>query len=192
MTSERRGHVVSAFERREDADRALSDLRGAGFRDDEIGWATRHEEAPEGTNDVSDDVAKGATAGAVAGGILGTAGAAAGMALIPGIGPFIAGGYLATLLTVGGASAAAGGVLGGLAGMFADKDEAKFYENEFKSGRPIMTVRAGERDREAQEIFHRSGGYDYASRRTTTTTETPVNGTSETTERVTVTSRDRA
>jgi hypothetical protein len=164
MNSDRR-HTASAFERREDAERALTDLRGAGFRDEEIGWAMRHEEAPTGTTDVSDDVASGATAGAVAGGTLGALGAAAGMALIPGLGPFLAGGYLGTILITAGASAAAGGALGGVAGLFADKEEGDFYESEFRSGRPIMTVNAGERDREAQEIFQRSGGYDYASRR---------------------------
>ena len=175
--TERRRPVASAFESREHADRALGDLRNSGFKDDEVGWAMRHEEAPEGTKDVSDDVAAGATAGAVTGGLLGAAGAAAGMALIPGLGPFIAGGYLATILTTAGASAAAGGILGGLAGMFGDEDEGKFYEEEFRAGRPVMTVNAGDREEEAREIFRRSGGYDYQSRRaaaggTTTTTGT--------------------
>jgi len=202
MATDQRPPVASAFERREDADRALGELRGAGFHDDDIGWAMRHEEAPEGTKDVSDDVASGATAGAVTGGILGGLGAAAGMALIPGIGPFIAGGYLGTILVTAGASAAAGGALGGLAGLFADKDEGKFYQDEFHAGRPVMTVRAGERDAEASEIFRRSGGYDYASRRGTTTPRatdsTPLttngNGTTTTTEttteRVSVSPRD--
>lgn len=179
MTTERR-HTASAFRSREDAERALTDLRGAGFRDDDIGWAMRHEEAPEGTRDVSDDVASGAAAGAVTGGTLGALGAAAGMALIPGLGPFLAGGYLGTILITAGASAAAGGALGGIAGMFADKDEGEFYEREFRSGRPIMTVNAGERDREANEIFRRSGGYGY----------TPGER-SDTSERVVVAPRDR-
>ena len=196
VTDQTKRPVVNAFESREHADRALTDLRGAGFRDDDIGWAMRHEEAPEGTKDVSGDVAGGATAGAVTGGILGAAGAAAGMALIPGIGPFIAGGYLATILTTAGVSAAAGGVLGGLAGAFADEHEKQFYEDEFKAGRPIMTVNDPTRRDEASDILRRSGGYDYASRTTRTTsmgggvpatgTGTPVTGGTTTTSSETI------
>ena len=169
MTTERRSRpAASVFESREHAERALGDLRDAGFRDEEIGWAMRHEEAPEGTRDVSDDVAAGATAGAVTGGALGALGAAAGMALIPGIGPFLAGGALGTILITAGASAAAGGLLGGLAGMGFGEDEARFYDEEFRAGRPVMTVNAGERADEAREVFLRHGGYDYESRRSTT------------------------
>ena len=172
MMAEQRRHAMSAFESREHAERTLDDLHGAGFKEDKIGWAMRHEETPEGAT----DVASGAAAGAVTGGLLGGLGAAAAMALIPGIGPFIAGGALATILTVGGASAAAGGLIGGLAGLGADEDEAKFYDEEFRAGRPVMTVDAGDRHDEANEILRRGGGYDYASRQTggtgTTTTTT--------------------
>lgn len=162
MADQPRRHTVSAFESREHADRALADLRKAGFEDQQIGWASRHDETPEGTQ----DVASGAAAGAVTGGVLGGLGAAAAMALIPGVGPFIAGGALATILVTGGASAAAGGLLGGLMGLGATEEESKFYDDEFKAGRPIMTVDAGDRHQEASDIFRRSGGYDYDSRRT--------------------------
>ena len=177
MTTERRRPAISAFESREHAERALGGMRDAGFRDEEIGWAMRHEEAPEGVDDRSDDVAKGATAGALTGAGLGALGAAAGMALIPGVGPFLAGGYLGTILITAGASAAAGGLLGGLAGMGVDEDEAKFYDEEFRAGRPVMTY-TGDRHDEARDIFRRHGGYDYETRRTTTTTtETPAKTT---------------
>jgi hypothetical protein len=169
-TEQRRRPVVSAFERREHADQALSDLQDAGFRQDDIGWAMRQEEAPEGTKDVSDEVAKDAGAGAVTGGVLGGLGAAAAMALIPGVGPFLAGGALGTILITAGASAAAGGLLGGLIGMGAEKDEAEFYDREFQAGRPVMTVTGSDRDEEARAIFRRRGGYDYASRQAAGTT----------------------
>ena len=162
--TERRRPVASAFESREHADRALGELRNSGFKDEDVGWAMRHEEAPEGTKDVSDDVAAGATAGAVTGGALGALGAAAGMALIPGIGPFLAGGALGTILITAGASAAAGGLLGGLVGMGFGEDEARFYDEEFRAGRPVLTVNAGDRHDEAREVLRRHGGYDYESR----------------------------
>lgn len=166
MTTERRRPAIYSFENRDHAERALGDLRNAGLKEDEIGWAMRHEEAPAGAHDASDEVAKDATAGAVTGGVLGGLGAAAGMALIPGIGPFLAGGYLGTILITAGASAAAGGVLGGLIGMGVEQDEAEFYDREFREGRPVMTINSSDRDDEVREIMRRSGGYDYASRRT--------------------------
>ena len=165
MTTERRRPTISAFESRDHAERALGGMREAGFRDEDIGWATRHDEAPEGVQDKGDDVAAGATAGAVTGGALGALGAAAGMALIPGLGPFLAGGDLGTILITAGASAAAGGLLGGLAGMGVEEEEAKFYDEEFRAGRPVMTY-TGDRHDEARDIFRRHGGYDYESRRT--------------------------
>jgi hypothetical protein len=164
MATETRRPTISAFESREHAEQALGGMREAGFRDEDIGWAMRHEEAPAGIEDKGDDVAAGATAGAVTGGALGALGAAAGMALIPGLGPFLAGGYLGTILITAGASAAAGGLLGGLAGMGAEEDEARFYDEEFRAGRPVMTY-TGDRHDEARDIFRRHGGYDYESRR---------------------------
>ena len=186
---------MSAFESRDHAERAVGGLRDAGFRDEDIGWAMRHEEAPEGTHDVSDEVAKDAGAGAATGGILGGVGAAAAMALIPGIGPFLAGGALGTVLITAGASAAAGGLLGGLIGMGASEEEAKYYDEEFRAGRPVMTVNAGDHSDEAREIFQRSGGYDYESRRmdsgrTASTTTRDAGMTGTTGERIVVTPDD--
>lgn len=195
MTTQHRRPTISAFESREHAERAVGGLRDAGFRDEEIGWAMRHEEAPAGTHDVSDEVAKDATAGAVTGGVMGGLGAAAAMALIPGIGPFLAGGALGTVLITAGASAAAGGLLGGLIGMGASEDEAKFYDEEFRSGRPVMTVDAGDRSDQVRDIFRKSGGYDYESRRmagsqTSTTPTSRDMGTTTTNERIVVTADD--
>ena len=170
-TPQRPRTAVRAFESRDQAERAVDDLRRAGFRDEEIGWAMRGEDKadrPAGT----EDAAKGAATGAVAGGVLGGLGAAAVTALIPGVGPFIAGGLLATVLTGAGVGAAAGGLIGGLTGMGLSEDEAKHYEGEFKAGRPVVTVNAGDRYSEAADILDRSGGRGYQSGGSTTTTTT--------------------
>ena len=193
MTTEQRQHVVAAFESREHAERALDDLRAAGFRDDDIGWAMRHEEAPEGVENKADDAAGGAVTGAVAGGALGALGAAAAMALIPGIGPFIGGGILATILTGAGAGAAAGGLLGALTGIGVSEDEAQYYDEEFRSGRAVMTVNAGDRYDEARAILRRHGGYDYETLRggAATTGGVTTGGTTTTTTERTVITTDR-
>ena len=99
-------------------------------------------------------------------------GAAAVIALIPGVGPFIAGGLLATVLTGAGVGATAGGLIGGLTGMGLSEDEATHYEGEFKAGRPVVTVNAGDRYSEAADILDRSGGRGYQAGGSTTTTTT--------------------
>lgn len=160
-STQRRRTAAATFASRDEAERAVDRLRSAGFTDEQIGWAMKQGDAPEGAKDVGDDVAGGATAGAVTGGALGAAGAAVGMALIPGIGPFIAGGYLATILTTAGVSAAAGGLLGGLAGLGFDEGETRHYEEAFKGGRAVVTVDAGNRYTEAADILRDSGGDIY-------------------------------
>ena len=42
MANQQRSTVVGVFEDRTQADRAIADLRTAGFRDDQIGVAMRH------------------------------------------------------------------------------------------------------------------------------------------------------
>jgi hypothetical protein len=158
MTTEQRTRTaVAAFDTRDQAERAVDALRQAGFTDEHIGWAMKHEEKPEGT----EDAAKGAGTGALAGGALGAAGAAAAMALIPGVGPFLAGGYLGTVLIAAGGGAVAGGLLGGLTGMGLSEDEAKHYDEQFKAGRAVVTVNAGDRYTAAADILQQMGGHSY-------------------------------
>ena len=160
MTTQRTRTAAATFESRDQAERAVDRLRQAGFSDDQVGWAMRGEDKgdrPGGT----EDAAKGAGTGALAGGALGAAGAAAAMALIPGIGPFLAGGYLGTVLIAAGGAAAAGGLLGGLTGMGMDEDEAKHYDEQFRSGRVVVTVNAGDRYTEAADILRDSGGQTF-------------------------------
>jgi hydrogenase maturation factor len=83
------------------------------------------------------------------------------MTLIPGVGPFLAGGYLGTVLIAAGGGAAAGGLLGGLTGMGMDEDEAKHYDEQFRAGRVVVTVNAGGRYTEAADILAASGGQTF-------------------------------
>jgi hypothetical protein len=154
MTTQRTRTAVAAFDSRDQAERAVDALRAAGFADETIGWAMRHEEKPEGVEDAT----KGAAAGAVTGGVVGGVAAAAAMALIPGVGPFIGGGVLATVLAGAGVGAAAGGLIGALTGLGLSEDEATYYEGEFKAGRALVTVDAGARYTEAADILRRMGG----------------------------------
>ena len=167
-TTQRPRTAAASFESRDEAERAVDRLRQAGFGEERVGWAMRGEDKgdrPEGT----EDAAKGAGTGALAGGALGAAGAAAAMALIPGIGPFLAGGYLGTVLIAAGGGAVAGGLLGGLTGMGMDEDEAKHYDEQFKAGRVVVTVDAGDRYTEAADILRDGGGHTFQPGATGTT-----------------------
>jgi hypothetical protein len=153
-----RTHYVGLFEDRTDAEKAADALRAKGFKDDEIGYAWKDD---SGTHNTGEAAVKGAATGAVAGGLLGAAAAG----LIPGIGPILAGGILAGIVTGAAAGAAVGGIAGALSEMGVPDEEAKYYEDEFKQGRTLMTVKSGDRYDEAGDIIRRGRGYDYETRR---------------------------
>lgn len=161
-----RNHYVGVFDDRNDAELAARDLRGKGFKDDQIGYAWRDEsgKAHAEGNKAGQMAASGAGTGVVLGGIIG-AGAAL---LIPGIGPVVSGGLLASALAGGvtGAvtGAVSGGVAGALVGLGIPAEEAKYYDQQFRDGRTLMTVRADERYDDASDIVRRRSGFDYETR----------------------------
>ncbi|HEX3246541.1 MAG TPA: YsnF/AvaK domain-containing protein, partial [Chloroflexota bacterium] len=185
MKTSSRSTVVGVFPDRAGAERAIDDLKRSGFRDDQIGIAARDAEDREGSirstgEDKAGDAAGGAAGGAVTGGVVGGVLGALAAGLIPGIGPVIAGGILAGVLGGAAVGAAAGGLIGALTGMGVSEDDARYYDEEFRGGRTLVTVKADDRYDEARGILHRHGGYDAESRGefggTTDTTARPMTG----------------
>jgi len=160
--------VVGVFNNRSDADQAVQALRQAGFREDQIGFLMRGQEGQQG-GDSGTNAGEGAASGALTGGILGGLLAAAGALLIPGFGPVIAGGLLASVLGGAAVGAAAGGILGALTGLGVPEDEARFYESEVQSGNILVTVKADNRYNEAASILQRFGGRNSGNRGATQT-----------------------
>jgi hypothetical protein len=165
--------AVGVFHDRDQAQAAVNELRTLGFREDEIGVAYRSDDTLAGAQNVESAsyAAEGAAAGAAAGagiGALWGLGIVAGA--LPAIGPAIAGGTLAAILSSAAAGAAAAGLAGALIGLGIPEDEAHYYEGEFKAGRLVVTVRAESRYDEAAEVLRRHGGYDMANREVRTTT----------------------
>ncbi len=155
--------IVSVFNSRIEAERAVDELEQAGFTTDDIGFALRGSDVTRGgmaTDAVGLKDDTGAAAGAMTGGVLGGLFGAAMALIIPGIGPVLAGGILATSLGYAAAGVAVGGILGAMTGAGISEEEAKFYEREFQAGRAIVTVRAGDRNDAAMSILRRHGGYD--------------------------------
>jgi hypothetical protein len=147
--------VVGVFETPASAQRAVSELRQAGFTDKQIGVVAHNKDG--GMTKAVDNDTK-ATEGAVTGLAAGAGvGALWGLAilsgLLPGIGPAIAGGTMGVLLSSAAAGAAAAGIGGALLGMGIPDEDAKYYETEFKSGRTIVTVKAGANAARAESII---------------------------------------
>jgi hypothetical protein len=153
--------VVAVFEDRLKAENAVDALEQVGFPANSIGYVIRGSDAlsggtitdAEGAKDV-----KGATAGAITGGMVGGVVAAAATLLIPGLGPFIAGGVLASFFGGAIAGTAIGGIIGAMKGLGVSEHEAKFYESQFHEGRAIVAIKAGARWTDAVEILAKFGG----------------------------------
>jgi len=158
--------VVGVFRNRDDAEHAIDELHRMGFRDEEIGFAARGDDhsVTHTTTDRAGDTGSGALSGAIAGAGIGGFIAAAAAVLIPGFGPVLAGGILATVLGGAAVGAAAGGIMGALIGLGVPEEEAHYYESEFNEGRILVTVKAGSRYAEARDVLFHHGAYDVENR----------------------------
>ena len=164
--------VVGVFEDRLQADRAVDELRRAGFRDDQIGVAMRHDVGDVAVGDMTDAVdadESAAGTGAITGILTGLGlGALAGLGVlsgvIPVIGPAIAGGTLGIILSNAAVGAGVGGLVGALVGAGVPEEHAHYYQGEFEAGRTIVTVRADGRADEVMAVFRRYDAYDINSR----------------------------
>jgi len=162
--------IVGVFEDRLRAEEALDALHQAGFAHDKIGFALRGSDAVAGgmiTDADGAKDAKGAVAGAVTGGMVGGILAAAISLLIPGVGPVVAGGILASFFGGAIAGTAVGGILGAMTGLGVSEAEAQYYEKEFQEGRAIVAVKAGARHADAADILVRFGGRNVHAESTT-------------------------
>ena len=130
-------------------------MRNNGFTSDQIGFLAGDPEKMEAPFVESGTQAgKGAAVGATVGGFLGAAlGVAA--VVLPVAGPVIVGGLLVGALGGAAAGAASGGVLGALIGLDIPEEEARHCEQQFHSGRCLVTVQAGDRYEEAVAILRR-------------------------------------
>lgn len=126
----------------------LSSNADGWYRADGSPVDPKHDKDRDGRDDRAEGAAAGAGIGAVA---LGALGALAGLGLlaIPGVGPIVAAGWLASTA----AGAVAGGVTGGIVGALVEsgisKENAELYLETIRRGGTLVTARvpADERDR---------------------------------------------
>ena len=143
--------VVGLFDNMQDAHSAVSELTNAGFTSDDISIVANNSSGQSANYDADtgSEAGEGAGAGAVGGAVLGGLGGllvGLGALAIPGVGPVIAAGTLATALgttAVGaGLGAAAGGLVGALVGAGIPEEDANIYAEGVRRGGALVTVQA--------------------------------------------------
>ncbi|MCR4430824.1 MAG: general stress protein [Tepidanaerobacteraceae bacterium] len=162
--------VIGVFDSREQADKAVSHMRSSGFDTNEISIVAKGgkngSDGAEGNGNDGDDedggtldmdtIADGTTAGGALGGLAGLA-LGAGVLAVPGLGPIIAAGPIAGLIS----GAATGGVAGGLLDMGIPEERGRYYEGEVRKGRILAAVKTHEQKvGNAAAIMRKNGAKD--------------------------------
>lgn len=154
--------ITGFFSSREQAEKAIKNLRSKGF-DKDISIVAKGEEGEPGpitTNFTGgDSVTNGAAEGAAIGGIAGLA-LGAGALAIPGFGPIIAAGPIAALLS----GAATGGIAGGFVDYGIPAEMSQDYENRIRQGKMMVAVKADDnKAEEATQGLRQFGGENMAT-----------------------------
>jgi len=152
--------VVGLFDSHDQAEKAVSELRGSGFHEEISILAADKNKAGAKAEDKpmagGGSVASGVTTGGVLGGLAGL-GLGAGALAIPGIGPLIAAGPIAGLLS----GAFTGGIAGGLIDWGIPAERGKFYEGKVREGKILTSVRSDEaKIMDAASILRKNGARD--------------------------------
>src|SRR5918911_1724433 len=165
MTAKRSNLVVGVFDTQAQAEQAILDLYRAGFPQDNIDMATRHEGVMKASPspELKKDAADGALTGAVAGASAGAVAGALAMMLVPGLGAVIGGGLLAGVLGGAALGAAGGTFLGPFVAMKMDEGEARDYARAVEEGRTVVMVYTTDRAPEAKSILERAGSREVRS-----------------------------
>jgi len=165
--------VLGLFDTFESAQHTVQALIDNGFMADNVSLVAHDPQQRlvkqyGGTGESSEGTTIGATGGAVIGGVSGLL-ASIGTLTIPGIGPVLAAGSLATALGAtalgAGLGAAAGGIVGALVGMGVSEEEAGSFAEGVRRGGTLVIVEAadGMVDR-AYAILNEHGAIDMNER----------------------------
>jgi len=105
-----------------------------------------HDRDNDGVDDRAEGAATGAVIGAATGGVAGLL-AGLGLLAIPGIGPVVAAGWLASTAVVAAAGGVTGGIVGALTEAGVSAEDAHVYAEGLRRGGTLLTVRIPEADR---------------------------------------------
>jgi hypothetical protein len=143
------------------------ELKEVGFTDRDVSLVSSRATAPDETGPSIDHAGTGATVGGIIGAATGLM-AGTGVLAIPGIGPVVAAGWLASTFAMGAAGVAAGGLAGGIVGALAGTgtdEEIQVYAESIRRGDTLVTVRVpDDRAQEAARILTSFPFVDVAAR----------------------------
>ncbi|MEE3716781.1 general stress protein [Tumidithrix elongata RA019] len=140
--------AVGTFSSRQEAEKALSELRDAKFAMDRVSIIAKDsdrisEMQVQGTNRLDGGVTAGVAVGGAVGELTGLL-VGLGSLAIPGVGPIILLGAtataIATTLAGGAIGAATGGLVGGLIGLGISDEQAQVYHNSVLRGDYLVIV----------------------------------------------------
>jgi hypothetical protein len=158
---------------------AVQNLKAAGLSDSHIsilasnaeGWHKpgsgdvdpSHDKDRDGRDDRSEGAATGGGLGAIAGGAAGVA-AGLGLLAIPGVGPVVAFGWLASLAAGAIAGGAAGGLVGALVESGTSKENAELYAEALRRGGAIVTAKVPDADEAKYNAIINTSAIDVTTR----------------------------
>ena len=167
--------ITRLFDDYSDATAALGDLERLGVPHDSISIVASnadgaHGDAPTSLGDVNDhgDVSRGVSTGAALGGVGGLL-AGLGLLAIPGLGPIVAAGWLASTAVGAGIGAAGGAATGTIVGALKEAghtdDEAHVYSEGVRRGGTLLSARVDDAlAAEAEAVLHRNRSVDATTR----------------------------
>ncbi|MBN9446594.1 MAG: hypothetical protein J0I67_06755 [Bosea sp.] len=129
--------ITRSYDTYESARIVVEQLEAAGFSNSEISLVGRHEKADDSNG------GEGAGIGAALGGAAGLL-AGLGLIAIPGIGPVVAAGWLASTAAGAVAGGATGGIVGALTSAGASEDDANYYAETVRRGGSVVSVRTSD------------------------------------------------
>jgi uncharacterized membrane protein len=157
--------VLGVFASLVEAERAARDLENIGIPNVDISIvagniAERHKEYLEKARLSSTSAGAAAASGASTGGGVGLIAGLIALA-IPGVGPIVAGGAFATLLTGFAVGAAGGGLISAFTGMGVSHEEAPVYEEAVRRGAVMLAAHVNHpMEHDALDILSRHGARD--------------------------------
>ena len=148
------------------ANQAVSDIEGAGVPSSEVSLVANKYVSDKYDN--VESVSKAGTGAGIGGVLGGGAGLLAGLGLlaIPGLGPVVAAGWLASLAVGAAAGATAGGLVGALVSAGTSDDHAHVYSESVRRGGTLVSVRVADEDDASaiQALLDRHGPIDPVER----------------------------
>lgn len=129
--------ITRSYDTYDTASVVVQNLEDAGISSSDISVVGRDERAKDS------NAAEGAGIGAGVGGAAGLL-AGLGMLAIPGIGPVVAAGWLASTAAGAVAGAAAGGLVGSFTSAGVDEEEAHYHAETVRRGGTVVSVKAAD------------------------------------------------